>query len=300
MTANSDEVITWYAFQCPSTKREYFYEPISGKKTWTLPTSKHITSNTHKKAKHQVTHRPSASESRQENKMGINSNPPTKLGVVIAMTVVVSLICNTVFLVALVKFTGPHNIESISARKIFDAAPEEGYDKPLNISSPDLTSKDSKADEVTAHDVPEEEEEDGNDVLADVSNGPSDESDQRADVTANEDLDENEYKEKTHKETTHTEQEVIEEEESSKQNHVDEVEQKDSTDGINNETPNTESLMQEITNPIEVRNKDSSEVPPQECWVPFAYVFNSRCRRNVETGLKKPMFDAEQFARAII
>ena len=30
---------TWYAFQDPITKREYYFDPISNKTTWTLPTS---------------------------------------------------------------------------------------------------------------------------------------------------------------------------------------------------------------------------------------------------------------------
>lgn len=31
--------VTWYAFEDPKTKREYYYEPKSNKTTWTLPTS---------------------------------------------------------------------------------------------------------------------------------------------------------------------------------------------------------------------------------------------------------------------
>lgn len=31
--------VTWYAFEDPKTKREYYYEPTSGQTTWTLPTS---------------------------------------------------------------------------------------------------------------------------------------------------------------------------------------------------------------------------------------------------------------------
>lgn len=31
--------VTWYAFQDPKTKREYYFEPMSNKTTWTLPTS---------------------------------------------------------------------------------------------------------------------------------------------------------------------------------------------------------------------------------------------------------------------
>ena len=31
--------ITWYAFEDPKTKREYYYEPTSGQTTWTLPIS---------------------------------------------------------------------------------------------------------------------------------------------------------------------------------------------------------------------------------------------------------------------
>ena len=34
--------VTWYAFQDPKSKREYYYEPVSNKTTWTLP----ITSGT--------------------------------------------------------------------------------------------------------------------------------------------------------------------------------------------------------------------------------------------------------------
>ena len=31
--------VTWYAFEDPKTKREYYFEPVSNKTTWTLPTS---------------------------------------------------------------------------------------------------------------------------------------------------------------------------------------------------------------------------------------------------------------------
>jgi hypothetical protein len=31
--------VTWYAFQDPKTKREYYYEPMTNKSTWTLPTA---------------------------------------------------------------------------------------------------------------------------------------------------------------------------------------------------------------------------------------------------------------------
>lgn len=31
--------VTWYAFEDPKTKREYYFEPTSNKTTWTLPTS---------------------------------------------------------------------------------------------------------------------------------------------------------------------------------------------------------------------------------------------------------------------
>lgn len=300
MATKNDEVTTWYAFQCPKTEREYFYEPISGEKTWSLPTSKHII-NTQRRApvKHPVTHQASASD-KQGAKMRIEPNQPTKLGVVVAMTLLVSLICNTVFLIALVKFTGPHDM---AVNDIFDVVTEEEYNNPLNTSAfSSVTIKVEEYDGISGDNLVKEEESDE----AYVPEESLEESNA-------EDLSDIELKDKPQE--SDIKQRAQADEGASAQENDAVVEQKnDQTEHIymngNNDQDKTlqlkssvhhtnESREESKAKPNKERNKDPFEIPPQ-CWVPFAYVFNPRCRRNENTGLKKPMFDAEQFVRAMI
>ncbi|EED94660.1 predicted protein [Thalassiosira pseudonana CCMP1335] len=41
-TTTNDATVTWYAFTCQDTGREYFYEPLSGETTWIVPTSRTV------------------------------------------------------------------------------------------------------------------------------------------------------------------------------------------------------------------------------------------------------------------
>ncbi len=54
--------VTWYAFEDPKTKREYYYEPTSGQTTWTLPTSGVASSSKNSSNKRSVASPPNISK----------------------------------------------------------------------------------------------------------------------------------------------------------------------------------------------------------------------------------------------
>jgi hypothetical protein len=296
-------VITWFAFQCPETKREYFYEPLSGEKTWTLPTSKHIITNTHKaaSAKHQVISEPQPIK-RQGGNMGINTNPPTKLGLAVAMTLAVSLICNTVFLVVLVKLTGPHHNLPGPVSNIPDAVPGDEPHKQTNINLTDLCIQ----DDLEEFKVEEKE-----------MNAPESSA---AEIIGGVEININEHTEESKPHTNEQQKqrgvkEVGNEGQTTQNNFaVSQNEQEQSTSNNNEvvdanlhesgDTLDAPALKTADHNTEEkntekgeaIQNQESSNAPTQ-CWVPFAYVVNPSCRRK---RLQRPMFDAEHFVRAMI
>lgn len=302
MTA--DEVITWFAFQCPETKREYFYEPISGEKTWALPTSKRI-SNTQKTAtvKHQVVSEPQPISDRQGEKMGLNTNQPTKLGFVIAMTLAVSLICNTVFLVVLVKLTGPHHTLQQGPVSSIPAVPG---DKHTNISLSDLYKIQDDLEAVAEITVEEAPEKFKSSAAERMGSG---------EIEINEDAKESKPQENLHQEqrVVNDVKDVVEEVPTTQNFQSSQNEHKQSTSNNDEVDDNVYESVVTVDAPVQEaakhdakekgndkmegsQNQVSSNVPPQ-CWVPFAYVVNPGCRRK---ELQKPMFDAEQFVRAMI
>jgi hypothetical protein len=310
MVNSNDEDIIWYAFQCPKTKREYFYEPISGEKTWTLPTSKSTTTNPQKKseATHQVLTKNNirTTTAEEETDMGVNSNPPVKLGLVIMMTLAVSLILNTVFLVVLVKFAGS---KAESNPVIFEQPPTD-CSKQLLINTSSTLLYEESDNEVISDDVVEENE--SKEYNVDTPKSFVMESNDEADTLGNEEMNDPvsdgvtatgniEVLQQTNEtllnmQNLEEKAAVVQDDTNIKHFQENNNMPKSSTSQANGERP-----KRDIHANRNKRNDDgpSSEVPPQ-CWVPFAYVFNPRCRRNHDAGLKAPMFDAEQFVRAMI
>ena len=312
----NDEVITWYAFQCPTLSREYFYEPISGKKTWALPTCKILSEPVTKSDQpqkntvsvmHQEVSIPYPSIKIKEQNMRISSNPPTKLGLVIVITLIVSLMCNTVFLVVLVKVS---DLRASHAK--FAGTPEEGQLNQTNASTPQsVYTKHETVEEVTADTAMKEQVNYEFTVDVPVTNNDVTERDSETEMANNEHLSDatqltniennNHAKFSFHqtglvpdKGNTNHKTESIDIEKNGESS-----QRKDK-----NTEPMSHSVTKKRTDKEQIQNKNTqsktpSEAPPQ-CWVPFAYLVNPRCRRNNVVGLDRPLFDAEQFARAII
>ena len=273
----TDATIKWFAFEDPKTKREYFFEPNSKVTTWVLPTSsKPITSKIDKKStmKHQDHN---ASHGIEENKMGINTSSSTKLGWIIMATLVVSLICNTVFLIALVNLTGPHTQHSTASSIIFEVPNEDA--EQLNESLSELISQDDGSSmDISAEDinyVNEEFPKDGSDNAQIPTNEPEECPHEMEGYSQPQDAI---NLENVENEETQAFQEVVIQE---------------TVEYSHQQKPSAE-----IKNNLPHPNR--SIMVPVECWVPFAYVFNRGCRRNGHKRLQRPMFDAEQFAGAII
>jgi len=265
MTTDHNEVITWYAFRCPKSKREYFYEPSTGAKTWALPTSKSVITNAQKKAslKHQgvSAHRPSKEIG--EKNMGENANPSSKMCLIIVGALVISLLFNTIFLVVLIKISGPQlnkNFPEIietmpnAGIKIEDAAGEKKHSGKISM--------------LIAGDVSERAPSHSPDHAQRVY-------EQAADIR--EQTGTGSYKE-------HQQDQMLE--------------NNDILHSLNKQRLDVNDIKNDKVKFH--KDLDRSLTVPSECWVPFAYVFNPRCRRNGDIGLPGPMFDAEQFASAVI
>ena len=264
--------IKWFAFDDPKTKREYFFEPNSKETTWVLPTSKPITSKIDKELP--MKHQDHTSRRIDENKMGINNtSSSTKLGWVIMITLVVSLICNTVFLIVLVNLTGPHEEHSNISSIIFA---NEVDKQEVNESISELISQDDDMFE-----------EDANDVNKEFPN----------DVIDNAQIPTNEPEECPHEMEGYSysqPQDAI---------NLENIE-KEQARAFQKVATQQSIEYNHQQKPVAVQKNNlphpNRPVIPPECWVPFAYVFNRACRRNGHKGLQRPMFDAEKFAGAII
>ena len=319
-TSNNDEVITWYAFQCPKSNREYFYEPISGMKTWTLPTSELLSPVTKSKRPQKkpvsVIHQLSShypSNKIEEEIMGINNKYPTKLGLVIVVTLIVSLMCNTVFLVVLVKMSDLRATHAIYGEKS-----EEGHNHK-NTSTPQLVYTKPEIKEITVDAAVEQM---NNELAGDVpetSNGKT-ESNSESKMTIDEEMvdDISQANTEVPTEQTLAEKDIDYKVTSKQTGRIPDrcnTEQKTENIYIDGETfqgndENAEPPVQAATNKktnkelnentnIQGNTSSQDKVPPQ-CWVPFAYLINPRCRRNNAVGLNRPLFDAEHFVRAMI
>src|SRR5210317_1668285 len=67
--------VTWYAFEDPKTKREYYYEPTSGQTTWTLPTSGVASSSKNSSNKRSVASPPNISKLTPSSLFTASSTP---------------------------------------------------------------------------------------------------------------------------------------------------------------------------------------------------------------------------------
>jgi hypothetical protein len=294
-----DNIITWYAFECPKTRREYFVEPNSGATTWSIPMSRSTSSQFKSPVKsigHQ-TSTPQTSSLLEQKSMSQNTVQPSKWGFVIAITVAVSLICNTVFLVLLIKMTA-HN-PTLPVNTILEASPQPPLSEQTNTNSTEFVPLDLLVDKNKVI-----VEEGNKEIVVDVSfnENAKDEVPIQEQVTSHTVIQEI-------KEVPHTTQkqkdkqsyygENLNKEQDAHRIEVDEDAQKEKQSVPKQTIP--QSKDEKMTKSMREEQKKRNTGIPAHCWVPFAYVFDRHCGgKDKATGLHKPLFDTEQFVREMI
>lgn len=145
---SSGDVISWYAYQDPKSGREYFHEPVSGKTSWVLPTSRNSQSDgSHRSNKAGS----SGDKSARLTKPTVAS--PHYLMSAVGITIVFILVFNTLFLLVLVKVLRENNelkshasnvkvSDDILFGQIVDAWPESTREVPVSsIKQNDLDNQ---------------------------------------------------------------------------------------------------------------------------------------------------------------
>jgi hypothetical protein len=233
------------------------------------------------------------------------------------MTLAVTVICNTVFLVVLVKISARHpGSRRLNASSIFEAVSNKNLVKHVNASS-SIELLSLKTDVNYTMDAAVKEEE-YKEIISSVpfsylaSSGENEEEEElhvleengTTPLTVKENEFQNETKEPPHKKSW---EEIARlDVHPPRENPI----SNNDADGKKISTAPKTSTSQATTQSKEgkdtkkfsgdTKNIKRPAVVPARCWVPFARVFNQKCRVNEDNGIQSPLFDVEQFVMAMI
>mmetsp|Transcript_34884 Transcript_34884/g.74406 ORF Transcript_34884/g.74406 Transcript_34884/m.74406 type:complete len:327 (+) Transcript_34884:170-1150(+) len=107
MKARGSGTTTWYAFEDPTTGREFFHEPVSDKTTWVLPTSSNAT-----RIERAGSALPGSMTKERDEKDAKSQHKQRHRWSAAGITVVSLLVFNTLFLLVLVKILYENSNES--------------------------------------------------------------------------------------------------------------------------------------------------------------------------------------------
>lgn len=253
----------------------------------------------------------------EEKKMGNKTNSPSQWALVVVMTLAVTVICNTVFLVVLVKISAHHpGSRRLNASSVFEAVSNKNIVKHVNASSPiELLSL--KTDVNYTIDAAVEEEE-YTEIISSVpfsypaSSGESKEEEEvhvieenvTTTLTVKEKALQNEKEEppRTISREEDARFEVHPPRETPISNNDVEVKKMSTAPKASTSQATTQSREDKDTQILsgDAKNIKMPSVVPARCWVPFARVFNQKCRVNEGNGIQSHWFDVEQFVMAMI